>query len=162
MATSTLIQYLETAGQSAGQLDTTGLPSAAVGTAAMDRRQVETFFAVGAIAAGAFVSLDAAQAEDGNKAVFVKPADSADTTASCCVGVALSSATAANQKVEVCIRGVCEANVAGAAAQGDVLSHSAVGGQAATITAATDPQVAVALEASAAPALTTVYVRGAF
>lgn len=161
MATSTLIQYLETAGQSAGQLDTTGLPSAAVGTAAMDRRQVETFFAVGAIAAGAFVSLDAAQAEDGNKAVFVKPADSGDATASCCVGVALAAA-ADGAKVEVCIRGVCEANVAGASAQGDVLTHSATAGQAATIAAATDPQVAVALEASAAPALTTVYVRGAF
>lgn len=156
MATSTLIQYLETSGTDA----LTGAP-ASVGTAAMDRRQVETFLAGATIAAGAFVSLDASQADDANKALFVVPCDSAAPAASCPVGVALAAASA-GEKVEVVIRGVCEANVAGAAAQGDVLTHSAVAGQAATIAAATDPQVAVALEASAAPAPTTVYVRGQF
>lgn len=155
MATSTLIQYLEQSGTDA----ITGA-AVSVGTAVMDRRQVETFFAAGAIAAGAFVSLDASQADDANKALFVKPADSADTTASCCIGVALAAANA-GEKVEVCIRGVCEANT-GVVAQGDVLTHSATAGEAATIAAATDPQVAVALEAAGAPATITVYVRGAF
>jgi hypothetical protein len=155
MATSTLIQYLETSGTDA----LTGAP-ASVGTAAMDRRQIETFLAAGTIGAGDFVSLDASQTDDANKAVFVKPCDSADTSASCPVGVALAAATA-GEKVEVVIRGVCEARTA-AVAQGDVLTHSATSGQAAVIAAATDPQIAVALDATGAPATITVFVRGQF
>jgi hypothetical protein len=158
MATSTLIQYLETAGQSAGQLDTTGLPSAAVGTDSMNRRQVETFIAAAAIAAGQVVSLDAAQAEDGDKAIKVKPADSGDTDLVCPVGVALAAA-AVGESVEVCVRGVCNATCA-AHTKGDVLTVTAAAGTMDTIAAATSPQVAISLDGANPTA--KVFVRGQF
>lgn len=159
MATSTLIQYLETAGQSAGQLDTTGLPSAAVGTDSMNRRQVETFIAAAAIAVGQVVSLDAAQAEDGDKAIKIKPADSGDTDLVCPVGVALTAATAVGDKVEVCVRGVCNATAA-AHAKGDVLTVTGTAGEMDTIAAATSPQVAISLDGANPTA--KVFVRGQF
>jgi len=154
MATSTLIQYLETE-----QRDGLGNP-VAVDTPTMNRRQVETFIAAAAIAAGEVVSLDAAQTADGDKAIFVQPSDASDTALSCPVGVALAAA-GAGEKVEVCVRGVCEANLL-ACTQGDVLTHTATAGSLDTIAAATDPQVAIALETAGAPGTFTVYVRGAF
>ena len=154
MATSTLIQYLETE-----QKDGFGA-SVAVGTSTMDRRQTETFIAAAAVVAGDVVSLDAAQAADGDKAIKVKPANSGDLALSCPVGVALGAA-AIGEKVTVCVRGVCEAKLL-ACTQGDVLTHTATAGSMDTIAAATDPQVAIALETAAAPGTFTVYVRGAF
>lgn len=156
MATQTLVQYLETEQYSS----LPGGASSAVGTSVMDRRQVETFIAAAAVAAGDVVSLDAAQAADGDKAIKVKPADSADTALSCPVGVALAAA-ASGAKVDVCVRGVCEAKLL-ACAQGDVLTHTATAGSMDTIAAATDPQIAIALEAAGAPGTFTVYVRGSF
>lgn len=165
MATSTLVQYLETARQSSGQLNPTGLPSNAVGTSTMDRRQTETFLASGAIVAGELVSLDAAQTEDGDKAVFVIQADSGAAATNVPVGVALNAATATGDKVEVCVRGVCEARVTAGVLAGAVLAADggADAGKLVTIAAATEAQVAIALEAAVAlPGTTTVYVRGAF
>ena len=164
MATSTLVQYLETARQSSGQLDPTGLPSNAVGTSTMDRRQTETFLASGAIVAGEVVSLDASKTEDGDKAVFVIQADNTAAATNVPVGVALAAA-AAGEKVEVCVRGVCEARVTAGVLAGAVLATDGglQAGQLDTIAAATEAQVAIALEAAVAlPGTTTVYVRGAF
>jgi hypothetical protein len=154
MATSTLIQYLETE-----QKDGFGA-SVAVGPATMDRRQTETFLAADAITAGDVVSLDAGQAADGDKAIKVKRADSGDTNLVCPVGVALASA-ASGEKVEVCVRGVCEANVA-AHTKGDVLTVTATAGRLDTIAAATSPAVGVSLDGAGAPGLATIFVRGAF
>lgn len=154
MATSTLVQYLETELR-----DGLGNP-VAVGTSSMDRRQVETFIAAAPVGPGDVVSLDAAQTADGDKAIKVKPGDAGDTALSCPVGVALAAA-GTGEKVEVCVRGVCEANLL-ACTQGDVLTHTGTAGSLDTIAAATDPQVAIALETAAAPGTFTVYVRGAF
>jgi len=154
MATSTLVQYLET------QLRDGFGNLVAVGTSSMDRRQTETFIAAAAVAAGDVVSLDAGQAADGDKAIKVKPGDSVDTLLSCPVGVALTAAGIGG-KVEVCVRGVCEAKLL-ACTVGDVLTLTGTAGSMDTITAATDPQVAIALETAAAPGTFTVYVRGAF
>lgn len=158
MATSTLIQYLETE-----QKDGFGA-TVAVGPATMDRRQTETFLASGAIAAGELVSLDASKTADGDKAIFVIKADSAAAATNVPVGVALAAA-ADGKKVEVCVRGVCEALVTAGVAAGAVLAADSgvAAGQLDTITAATEAQVAIALEAAVAlPGTTTVYVRGAF
>jgi len=154
MATSTLIQYLETE-----QRDGLGNP-VAVDTPTMNRRQVETFIAAAAIAAGEVVSLDAAQTADGDKAIFVQPSDASNTDLVCPVGVALAAA-ASGEKVEVCVRGVCEAQC-DAHTRGDVLTVTTTAGQLDTIAAATSPQVAVALDGAGGPGLATVYVRGAF
>jgi hypothetical protein len=80
MATSTLIQYLETE-----QKDGFGA-SVAVGPATLNRRQVETFLAAATIAAGDLVSLDASQTADGDKAIKIVKSDSAAAAASCPVG----------------------------------------------------------------------------
>jgi hypothetical protein len=112
MATNTLIQSLN-----AG--DT--LPS--------NRRQVETFRAGAAITAGDAVAFDLSQTEVGDKFLFVKQLDSADTKANSFVGIALTSAAAAGEKVEVVISGPAEASVATGVAQGDALEASAVKGR---------------------------------
>lgn len=160
MATSTLIQYLETE-----QKDGFGA-TVAVGPATMDRRQTETFLASGPIAAGELVSLDASKTADGDKAIFVIKADEDAGATNVPVGVALAAA-AAGAKVEVCVRGVCEALCSPGVAVGDVLTADgtlgAGAGQLATVAAATEAQVAIALEAAVAlPGTTTVFVRGAF
>lgn len=160
MATSTLIQYLET--ERFGSLP--GDPAEAVPVSAMDRRQTETFLASAAIAAGDVVSLDNTKSADGDKAIFVLPADgnALPTPFICPVGVALAAA-AEGEKVEVCVRGVCEASVSAGPALGAVLTFGNTSGVLQAVAAATEPQVAIALEASAGPgATTTVYVRGAF
>lgn len=156
MATSTLIQYLET--ERYGSLPGSG--AEATGTETLNRRQTETFIAASAVVAGDVVSLDASQAADGDKAIKVRKGDTGSTDAVCAVGVALASA-GAGEKVEVCVRGVCEANTA-AHAKGDVLTLTATAGRLGTIAAATAPQVAVSLDGAAGPGLSTVFVRGAF
>lgn len=160
MATSTLIQYLETS-----QVDGFGA-AVAVGSATMNRRQTEIFLAGEAVLIGDCVSLDLSQAADGDKAVHIVKADSGTATDRCPVGVVLRSAEndgslAAGSRIEVVVRGVCEANVAAHAA-GDVLGMTAVPGQLDTVAAATDAQVAIGIDGAGAPGLATVYVRGAF
>lgn len=144
MATSTLIQYLESG----------------VGAETSNRTQVETFIAAAAIAEGDVVSLDNAQAVTGDKALFVKKADAGSTDLVCPVGVALAAA-AAGAKVDVVVRGLASANCL-AHTKGDVLTVTATAGSMDTIAAATSPQVAVSLQTLAAPGKALVFVRGAF
>jgi|13_taG_2_1085334.scaffolds.fasta_scaffold01513_3 hypothetical protein len=154
MATSTLIQYLET--ERYGSLP--GAGTEAVGEDSMNRRQVETFIAAAAILAGQTVSLDASQTADGDKAIKVKPSDTGNTDLVCPVGVALAAA-AIGEKVEVCVRGVCKAGAA-AHAKGDVLTVTGTAGVLDTTAAATSPAVAISLDG--ATPVATVFVRGAF
>jgi len=148
MATSTLIQYL----------NTTGADGVDIGLGVSNRRQVETFISREAIVAGDVVALDAVTLAltAGQRATQIRQA-STTATRTAVVGVALDAAAGAGEPVRVCIRGVCEANVL-AMGQGDVLTVTATAGSMDTITAATAPQVAVALEAAAAPGKALVLV----
>lgn len=148
MATSTLIQYL----------NTTGADGVDIGLGVSNRRQVETFISGEAIVAGDIVALDLVTAglTAGQIATQVIQASTA-VDRKAVAGVALSAATGAGEPVQVCIAGVCSANVL-AMAQGDVLTVTATAGSMDTITAATAPQVAVALETAAAPGTALVLV----
>lgn len=105
MATNTIIQYLETG----------------VGIEAMNRRQVETFIASEDIVAGDALSLDLAQAADGDKAIHVMKADTGTQAKRCGVGIALRDA-AAGDTVDVCIGGMAEAKVKAGTGVGESLS----------------------------------------
>ncbi len=124
MATQNIIQYLETSQYNA-------LPSGgtvAVGIEAMNRRQIETFIASEAIAVGDALSLDLAQTNNGDKAIFVMKADTGTNAKRCGIGVAISAAAAAGDTVDVCIGGMAEAKVKAGTAVGDRLSiYSSVG-----------------------------------
>lgn len=111
MATSTLIQSLNP-----GSAD------------ASHRREVETFLATSAIVAGDAVSFDGAQANDGDKTLYVVPLHSATPTARFFVGVALASASA-GQRVDVCVAGLAEANVATGLVSGVTVEMSATAGR---------------------------------
>lgn len=131
MATSTLVQYLETA-------QVTGLGvSAPVGASTSDRSQTETFISGGAITSGDWVMFDTTQT-GANKVLTVVQAAFVANGQPKTVGVALNSATAAGQKVKVCIGGYCAtANVANAvAAAGLALSINTTNGRATAYTAA--------------------------
>ena len=112
MATSTLVQFL----------------AEGSGTDTSARRQVQTFIAAEAIAANDAVSLDLAQAIDGDKSLKVMKADTGTATDKCFVGIALEGA-AAGARIDVCIAGICEANVAGTTAAGSVLQIGSTAGQ---------------------------------
>lgn len=121
MATSTLIQYLETS-----QRDGFG-NVVAVGTDSQNRNQTEVFVAAVAITAGDLVSLDLRAATlDGTKLVSVVPADlsSADTLG--VIGVA-TGAAAVGEKVTVVLKGIALVNADAGIAAGDALSVSATG-----------------------------------
>ena len=124
MATQNIIQYLETSQYNA-------LPSGGtvpVGIEAMNRRQIETFIASEAIAVGDALSLDLAQANNGDKAIFVMKADTGTNAKRCGIGVAISAAAAAGDTLDVCIGGMAEAKVKAGTAVGDRLSiYSTVG-----------------------------------
>ena len=147
MATSTLIQYLETAG-------VTGLGvSAPVGAATSDRSQTETFLAGGTITAGDFVSLDVSQS-GANKALFVVTVDTSGGAVALgvpTVGVALASATS-GEKVQVCIGGFCKsANVAtGTAANVALALDTTNSGRAVAADAANVNIAAISLTVAAA------------
>jgi len=148
MATSTLIQYL----------NTTGADGVDIGLGVSHRRQIETFISGEAIVAGDVVALDLVTAAltAGQRATQIRQA-STNAARTAVVGVALSAAAGAGELVQVCIAGVCSAKVL-AMAQGDVLTVTATAGSMDTITAATAPQVAVALETAAAPGSALVLV----
>ena len=124
MATQNIIQYLETSQYNA-------LPSGGtvpVGIEAMNRRQIETFIASEAIAVGDALSLDLAQTNNGDKAIFVMKADTGVNAKRCGIGIAISAAAAAGDTVDVCIGGMAEAKVKAGTAVGDRLSiYSTVG-----------------------------------
>jgi len=108
MATSTLIQYLESA-------QVTGLgTSVAVGRATSDRSQIETFIAKEAIAAGDLVAFDYAATEAGDVTLGVFKADAAPlpgVPVRTPFGVALTGA-ADGKKVTVVLSGAASVLVA--------------------------------------------------
>ena len=146
MATNTIIQNLNTELYSAYP----GGSTESVPTSSMNRRQTETFWASAAIVAGDFVALDFSKTADGDKALYVLKSDAASGQKVCVVGVALAGA-ASGEKVEVCIAGICDANVDAATVAGSMLGFGATAGRAAIITN-TDvkPIVAIACEADTA------------
>lgn len=163
MATSDLIQYLETEQYSA----LPGGAAEAVGVATMNRRKVESFIATEAIAIGQIVSLDASQTGDGDKGIKVALADTGSDDTVFAVGVAISAAAASGDKVDVCIRGICEAQCAANAAKGNALYLTGTAGQLDDVAPAAplseSVPVAQCMESvGGAPALTTVFVIGRF
>lgn len=155
MATQNLLQRLDAAA------DTTGSSASA-----SDRRIEEVFVAAADITAGQAVSLDYTQGTDSDKALKVKPTDAGGAKLYFCVGIALEAASIGDP-VRVCIRGICEANVAAATVAGDVLQAGTVAGELAVRQVTVDeggaaqftllPIVAVATEADTAQ-VATVYV----
>lgn len=134
MATSTTLQYLESA-------DSSGTAYAA---STSHRQQVETFIAAGTIAVGDVVAFSFANGDAPGSAVLNVVKASADKH---CVGVALSAA-ASGEKVDVVIAGVAEATVTGknnagntAISSGDFLCLGDVAGQFYKYTAGTDAGV---------------------
>ena len=146
MATSTLIQYLETS-------QVTGLGvSVPVGAGAMNRSQTETFLAASAITAGDFVSLDTTQT-GADKALFVGVVDTSAGAVALgvpTVGVALRDA-ALGEKVDVCVAGFCAvANVVnGVAAGAAVALDTTTSGRATTADAANVNIAAICLTLAA-------------
>lgn len=121
MATSTLIQYLETS-----QRDGLG-NVVAVGTSAQNRNQTEVFVAAVAITVGDLVSLDLrSTTSDGTKMVSVVPADLSSGDTLGVVGVA-TNAAAVGEKVTVVLKGIALVNADAGIAAGDALSVSATG-----------------------------------
>lgn len=144
MATSTLLNYLE-AGSS---------------NSVSNRRQVETFIASEAISANDFVALDFSKSSDADKALYVMKAGTTGGTTNMCVGVALEAAAAAGDTIEVVIKGVCEANVAGDTAQGEFLTITGTDGQAGKATDNTlYPLVACAVEADTDNVATVIVIK---
>ena len=105
MATNTLLQYLESTGE-----DAFGA-SASLGANVSNRRQVETFIASAAIVAGDAVTFDLSQTDDNLRSLRVLKSATGVVTTKCFVGVALNSAAAAGDRVDVCLAGPCVANI---------------------------------------------------
>ena len=154
MATQNLLQRLDSAA------DTTGSS-----INASNRRIEEVFIAAEAISANDAVSLDAAQASESDKALYVMKTDTGTATDTFFVGIALESA-AIGEAVRVCIRGFCEANVAGATAPQSRLQVGSVAGrldvvpdvaEGGSATVALRPIVAISTELDTAN-VATVYV----
>ena len=151
MGTSTLVQDL-----------TTGR---GVGVSA--RREVQAFVAQAAIASGDFVALYSAATLDGDKALQVlkavtggSPTAGTIGPAALIIGVALNAATAAGDVVNVCLSGVCEANVDGATAAGSLLCAGVTAGRADVyeVTFLSIP-VAMATEADATNVATVIMLK---
>lgn len=105
MATSTLVQFL-----SSGEAGDTS-----------NRRQVETFLAGGAIAAGDWVALDSSKTGADRCLYVVEAAGVATKGNAAAMGVALAAA-AADERVDVVVAGyVASASVAALTAAGDAL-----------------------------------------
>jgi len=167
MATSTLVQYLNT---------TTNLAAGGttqVGMSPSNRRQVETFLTRTAITAGQLVAVDvslmATDASGGLTAATVITADfNSATVQKIVVGVALESVTGTStspQEIRVCVRGpvgaVPLATVGCAVGDPLVLDTAGAAGSCMVNTAATIVHVfAYALETVAAAGPIRVYVLG--
>jgi hypothetical protein len=124
MATSTLIQYLETTA-------VTGLGvSVGVGAASMNRRQTETFIAKENLLVGDFVAFDLAATADGDVSIGVFKADGNSAPVRTPFGVVLGSAETsgkltAGSRINVCISGVCDALVGDNGGAGNAAWRSA-------------------------------------
>lgn len=125
MATSTLIQYLETKDAITG---------AAQSNTFSNRQQVEIFIAGSTVAVGDAVALDTVTASLSMQEVSltVRPANA--TTLLNTIGVVLGSADSdgsltVGSKIKVCIRGICTAKVASGVAVGTVVRSSGTAGE---------------------------------
>ena len=130
MATATTLQYLE-------QTDSSGT-AYSVGTS--NRRQIETFIADASIGLGDVVTFDVV-ATGGSEVVLKVIEAAADKSA---IGVALNDAEA-GERVNVCLSGICEAQVEGknnagnsAIAAGDYLCLGSTAGTLYKFTAGAD------------------------
>tara|TARA_R100001163_G_C4999122_1_gene148918 strand:+ start:168 stop:620 length:453 start_codon:yes stop_codon:yes gene_type:complete len=139
MATNTILQSLNTSAEGAG-------------TGSSARRQIETYIASGAIAAGDLVCFDITKTNDSDKCLHIVKADTGSGNTIVCVGFALDAALAAGDPVQVTVAGLHEsANVDGATAAGDRLIASGTAGRAAIYTGAESvPPIAYAIEADTA------------
>lgn len=176
MATSTLLQYLEGSGFTAGGAVSQN------GMSPLNRRQVETFLTETAVTAGQLVALDTAKlatdASGGLTSLTVITADfNSAPVRKVVVGVALESVTGtatSPQPVKVCIRGVVTGVVtAGATAVGDtlILDPAGAAGSAAAQPASVNeagaatvplgPAIGYALTVAAAGTC-TAYIKGLF
>jgi hypothetical protein len=166
MATSTLVQYLNSSGVTAGGA------TAQNGVTPSDRRQIETFLTRSAITAGQLVAIDVAQvASDttgGLAAVTVITADfNAATVQKIVVGVALASVTGtatSPQPIQVVVRGpAASVPVVAATAVGDPLTLDSAGaaGSAQVAAAATTTHVfGYAMTSTAGAGTVLAYVLG--
>jgi len=156
MATSNLVQFLESV-DNGGSLNTS------------NRRQIETFIAKEAIAAGASVAFDYAATEDGDVTLGVYTADGNSSPVRTPFGVALA-VTSSGDQVQVCISGTVDAlvsdNGGAGMAIGTLLTITNTAGVLDLASAASaQPVVAILAETVAAAAGSTlkrVVVRKSF
>lgn len=156
MATSTLLQYLETTGTSIAGA------SVALGADISNRSQTETFLTAGAITAGDWVMLDTTQTGPA-RVVFVAQTGIVATGNPLCVGVAQQTVTGtatSPQPVRVVVAGYVEsANVDGAVVAGSPLSAGALAaGRAGVATGASIVVCGVALAVDAPANVGPVWV----
>ena len=139
MATNTILQSLNTSAEGAG-----------VGSSA--RRQIETYIASEAIAAGNLVALDITKTDDSDKCLHIVKANSNDGITVVAVGFAIDAALAAGDPVQVTVAGLHEsANVHANTAAGDRMVASTTAGRAHIYTGAESiPVIAYAIEADTA------------
>lgn len=156
MATSTLIQYLETS-----QVSGLGV-SSAIGPSTSDRSQVETFLAGGSITAGDWVAFDTSKT-GANRVLYVVQAATVAGAGSAgnplVVGVAKSTVTS-GAKVDVVVAGyVASANVDGAVVAGSPLCGPfTIAGRAdINVAASTSGLCGVALDADGVAPLAVNY-----
>lgn len=160
MATSTLIQKLDsTAFESSTSVP--GSYTVVSPKGVSHRLQTEIFLASATVAVGDAVAFDLSKTADGDKTLYVLKADTDVATATCVVGIVLSSAETdgsltAESKVLVLTSGVASANVDGATVAGSRLVCGATAGQLAlaadivesgAATVVQRPIVAIAVEA---------------
>jgi len=132
MATSTLLQYLQA----------TDGDGVALGVTPSNRRQVERFIASAGIVAGDIVCLDITKTADGDKSLYVTKANTSSGDTTLTIGVALETAAAAGDELNVVIRGLCkDANVASGGGIGDRIVGSGTAGRATQYSAASSQAV---------------------
>jgi|TARA_R100000750_G_C2344911_1_gene95894 hypothetical protein len=122
-----------------------------------NRRQVQTFIAGAAIAAGDAVALDLSESNDSDKALKVVKCDTAAQFIF--VGVALEAASAAGDSIRICISGLCECKVDSSCAANSLLIASVSGGKLVHSVDKKAAQLcAIGTEAKGSETLATVFV----
>ena len=147
MATSTTIQYLVATGE-----DEFG-NTVTLGASPSHRRQIETFIAGGAIAIGDWVQFDTSATGASRVLTVIEAAATFALGNPLVVGVAITAAAAAGDKVDVVVEGYVEgasvANAVAAAGVALVVDNTAAGQAVALAAADTAGPCGVSLEAAA-------------
>jgi hypothetical protein len=161
MATSTLIQRLD----QSGLVTSTTVPGSYTVVTTPDvsnRTQKETFLAGAAITKGDWVAFDTSATGAVKVLTVIQASTSFALGNPLVVGVALNAATAAGERVEVCVSGYCDiANVAAAVAAAGValVVDATLAGRAVAIAAAdTANACGVSLAAASAGNVGEVWV----